>query len=190
MISKKIKKGVKKRFFEASIPLTASKVYLYHYSPENLAGSIVKIDLTKSLRGKNLELRAKIKQNGEKLEGELISLQLLSSYLKKIIYRGTDYVEDSFKVDCKDSTLRIKPLLITRNKVSRQVLKSIRNTAKKHLEGKIKIKTAEEIFSDIITNKLQKELSLKIKKIYPLAICEIRMLEVLAPIDKKSKTEN
>ena len=30
----------------------------------------------------------------------------------------------------------------------------------------------------ILKNKFQKELSLKLKKIYPLSVCEIRMLEV------------
>ena len=38
-------------------------------------------------------------------------------------------------------------------------------------------------FNEIITNKIQKELSLKIKKIYPLALCEIRRFEVL-PVKK------
>jgi ribosomal protein S3AE len=38
--------------------------------------------------------------------------------------------------------------------------------------------SAEGIFDDILKGKIQKELSLKLKKIYPLSLCEIRVLEV------------
>ena len=38
-------------------------------------------------------------------------------------------------------------------------------------------------------NKLQKHLSLKFKKIYPLSLCEIRVLEIKTPIKKEEKTK-
>ena len=184
---KKRPKGARKKFFEIEIPLIATKMHLYGYSPESLEGNVVKLDLTKSLRGKNLELKAKIKLKGEKLNGELMSLRLLPSYIKRAMRRGTDYVESSFEVTCKDAKLRIKPFMITRKRVSRVVRKAIRNLAKKHLEDKIKSINTEELFSEIMTNKLQKELSLKIKKIYPLALCEIRILEVISRLEKTEK---
>jgi len=184
----KRKKTVRKKFFEVSIPLTSVKVHLYSYSPEDLVNNIVKIDLTKMMRGKNVELRAKVKLDNGELVGVLTSLQLLPIYLRRVIRRGTDYVEDSFEVNCKDSKLRIKPFMITRKRVSRAVRKAIRDTAKKHLESKIKVRTTKEIFSEIMTNKLQKELSLKIKKIYPLSLCEIRMLNVIEYLKKEDKS--
>ncbi len=190
MIKTKIKKGARKKFFEVKIPLTAAKVHLYGYSQEELEGSTVKLDLTRSLKGKNLELRARVKLRENELVGEFISLQLLQSYIKKIMRRGINYVEDSFEVECKDAKLVIKPFLITRKKVSRKVRSFIRETAKKYLIAKAKIRTSEELFSEIIANKLQKELSLKIKKIYPLGLCEIRMLKVIGKIEKdKAKIE-
>ena len=186
MVTKtKIKKGTRKKFFEVKMPFTATKVHLYGYSPEDLEGSIVKLDLTRSLKGKNLELRARAKLEENELVGEFVSLQLLQSYIKKVMRRGVNYVEDSFEVECKDAKLSIKPFLITRNKVSRKVRSFIRETAKKHLIAKARIRTSDELFSEIITNKLQKELSLKIKKIYPLGLCEIRMLKVLGKLEKK-----
>jgi ribosomal protein S3AE len=183
------KKGTRKKFFPIDIPLTATKAHLYSYSPEDLEGNIITLDLTKNLRGKNLELKIKIKLVKENLAGDLISLRLLPSYLKRVMRRGTDYIEDSIKIDCKDAKLIIKPFMITRKRVSRAVRATIRNNAKKHLESKIKVKNIEEIFSEITTNKLQKDLSQKIKKTYPLALCEIRMIKVLGPIDKKTKPE-
>ena len=172
-------KGARKKFFEVSMPLISTKVHLYGYSPEDLEGNIVKIDLTRSLRGKNMELKARVNLKGGKLEGEPLSLQIMPSYIKKIMRRGTDYVEDSFEVQCKDATILIKPFMITRRRVSRVIIKTIRETARKHLTSKITIRNTEELISEIMTNKLQKELSLKIKKIYPLSLCEIRVFKVI-----------
>ena len=42
----------------------------------------------------------------------------------------------------------------------------------------VKDKKCEEVFDEIIKNQLQKPLSLKLKKIYPLSLCEIRILEI------------
>jgi len=183
------KKGARKKFFEVKVPITATKIHLYGYSPEELEGSVIKLDLTRSLRGKNVELKAKIILQNDELTSELFSLKLMSPYIKRAIRRGTDYVEDSFEINCKDAKLRIKPFMITRKRVSRAIKKAIRETAKKHLESKIKLRTKEELFSEIITNKLQKELSLKVKKIYPLSLCEIRVLKVIGPLDKKKENK-
>jgi len=186
-LTTKKKKGMRKKFFTAEIPLTATKVHVYGYSPEEMEGNIVKIDLTKIMRGKNVELRAKLKVDGEKLSGELLRLKILPVYIRRIMRRGVNYVEDSFDVDCKDAKLRVKPFMLTRKRVSRAIKTEIRNTTKKHLEGKMKIRNTSEIFSEIMANKLQKELSLKIKKIYPLGLCEIRTIEIIGKVTPKKE---
>lgn len=179
-------KSVRKKFFEVSVPLTAAKVHVYGHSAEQFEGQIVKVDLTKSLRGKSLELRAKIKNNNGVLESTPVALELLSSYLRKAIRKGTDYVEDSFEIETKDAKMRVKPFLLTRRRVSRAIRKELRENARKFIEGHCKVRSAEEIFSDVTANKLQKELSYKLKKVYPLAFCEIRVLEI---IPEKKMTE-
>src|SRR3989344_5225886 len=161
MAQVKTKKIVKKKFFDVSVPLTATKVKLYAINPEELNNKIIKIDMTKSLKGKNVELKAKV-----------------------------IYAEDSFKTSSKDAKIIIKPFMITRNHVSRQVRKEIRNTAKKFLENHARIKSSRELFSEIMTNKLQKAVSMKVKKIYPLAFCEIRWIEIIGhPIKTKENSE-
>src|SRR3989344_5830874 len=189
-MAKKIRKGARKKFFEISIPLTASKAHLYGYSPEDFNGKTLKLDMSKNLRGKGLELKAKIEVSNEKLNSELLSLQIFPSHIRRSMRRGADYVEDSFETFCKDAKLRIKPFMITRKRVSRKIRKVIRETAKKHLEAHAKARSTKELFSEIMTNKLQKELSLKIKKIYPLALCEIRMLEVVEKLKSKEKNNS
>ena len=69
--------------------------------------------------------------------------------------------------------------MITRNKVSRAVRKELKDTGRKFVESYIKTRDSKEVFEDILTNKIQKELFLKLKKIYPLALCEIRIFELV-----------
>lgn len=183
----KQKKAVKKRFFPVESRLTSTKIQLYALSPEVLVGKTIKLDLTKSLRGKAFELKLKIRQDGSALKADPFSLKLFQSYVRKVVRKGIDYVEDSFETSSKDAKLRIKPLLITRNRVSRGILNALRESTKKNLILHIKIRNSEEVFTDIITNKLQKYLAGKLKKIYPLALCEIRAVEITGLPDKKSE---
>lgn len=183
------KKIVKKKFFEVQVPLTASKVKLYAINQEELNNKIITLDMTKSLKGKNVELKAKTSLKDGKIESELVSMVLIPSYIRRIMRRGIDYVEDSFKTSSKDSELLIKPFMITRNHVSRAVRREIRNTAKKFIESYARIKNSRELFSEIMTNKLQKAISLKVKKVYPLAFCEIRWIEIVGPVKKTKESE-
>ena len=183
------KKGIKKRFYEVEIPMCSAKVHLYGSSVDAFNGKVVKIDLTRSLRGKSFELRAKIKSDGEKLTAETIILGLIMSYIRRVMRKGVDYVEDSFEIDCRNKKVKIKPFMITRKKVSRAVRNNLRENARKYLESKLKTRTDKEIFAEIMANKLQKELSLKLKKIYPLAFCEIRVFEVVGEKSTEGKVE-
>jgi len=175
----KVKKGAKKSFFEVRTPLTATKIQLYGYSAEALDGKIIRLDLTRSLKGKNFELRLKVIKDNEGLRAEPVGLELLGSYIRRMMRLGIEYVEDSFVAECKDGKARIKPFMITRNKVSRAVRRELRNGARKFLEGHLKTRTREELFTEIITNRLQKELFVKSKKVYPLSLCEIRIFEMV-----------
>ena len=57
----------------------------------------------------------------------------MSSFLRRVVRKGTDYIEDSFSAESKDSILRIKPLLITRAKVSKQIRKSFKGKSKRRI---------------------------------------------------------
>ncbi len=173
------KKISKKTFFEVKAPLTSTKISLYAASMDELEGKIIALDLTRSLRGKSFELKMQVKKDQDTLTSEPIALELMGSYIRRMIRGGTDYIEDSFKTESKDNLLIVKPFMITRKKVSRGIRRKIRETAKSHLEAHMKTRTTKELFNEIITNKIQKELSLKIKKIYPLALCEIRRFEIV-----------
>jgi len=168
----------KKKWFDVEIPLLRMKVKLIAYAIEELNGRTIKLDLTRVLRGKSLEAIVKIKVIDGRAEGTVSELNLLGFFIRRMMRNNISYVEDSFSLETLDSTMRLKPFLITRKRVTRAVRKALRDTAKTYLEEYAKDATSEEIFQDIASNKIQRSLSAKLKKVYPLAMCEIRMSKV------------
>ena len=168
----------KKRFFNVDMPLIRKTTQLQAFEIKELGNRFIKYDLTRLLKGKSslITLRTEV------LDSDVVStkpyeLRLLPCYLKRMVRRGTSYVEDSFVAEAKDGSIQIKPFLVTRRKVSRAVRKALRNMANSELTAVVKESSIEDIFSDVLRNKIQKDLAVKLKKIYPLALCEIRVLK-------------
>ena len=168
----------KKRFFDVEIPLIDKETKLIAYEIGELDGRSMKYDLTRMLRGKGLMLTSKVSVKEGKATASPREIKLMPYFLKRMVRKGTNYVEDSFSVECKDGKLKMKPFLVTRRKVPRSVRKTLREKAKEELTNYAKDKDYSEIFKEVLSNKLQKELSLKLKKTYPLSLCEIRVLKV------------
>ncbi|MDP1729504.1 MAG: hypothetical protein Q8L27_04850 [archaeon] len=181
------KKILKKKFFEVNLPLIDGKFEALAHSIEELDNKTIKMDMTRQLKGKNLELIFSLKVNDGKITGYPKSMTILPSFIKHMLHTGIDYVEDSITTETKESLVIIKPFLITRKKVSRAVRRTLRNSAKNWLIDYLKTKTDDELFNDILSNQIQKQLSLKLKKIYPLAICEVRIFKIKKTLNQISK---
>jgi len=168
----------KKRFFDVEIPIINRETQLQAYEIEELNGRMINYDLTRLLKGKSAVFQLSVKNE----DGELIAtprqIKVLPYFLRRMMRKGTNYVEDSFSMECKDAVVRIKPFLITRRKVSRNVRKILREKVREELAKYMKEKDSEVIFEDIIKNDLQRHLSLVLKKVYPLSLCEIRIFKI------------
>ncbi len=172
-------KGKKrKKFFDVNIPLISKETQLYAYDIKDLDKRFIKYDLTRMLRGKSVLLRLQINVEGDNATANPIEMKVMPYFLRRMVRKGTNYVEDSFSTKSKDAEIRIKPFLITRKKVSRAVRKALREKAREELIGYVKNKATTTLFEEIFRNQLQKTLSLKLKKIYPLSLCEIRVFKV------------
>lgn len=168
----------KRRFFNIGIPLIRKTTQLQGFEVKDLDNKYIKYDLTRIFKGKSMLLTVKTKVEGEEVTTIPKELRLMPFYLKRMVRRGTNYVEDSFSVPCKDGQIKIKPFLVTRRKVSRAVRKALRVEANKELTAWAAATESEEMFQDVLKNKVQRELGTKLKKIYPLSLCEIRVLKV------------
>jgi len=168
----------KKKFFDVEIPIINKKTELYAYEQKELENKSIKYDLTRLMRGKGLLLTLKVKLNDGKLVSYPKKLSILPYFIRRILKKGTNYVEDSFTTKAKDNEVIIKPFLVTRRKVSRSIRKSLRNKCKEELLDYIKDKDSESLFEELLRGQLQRNLSQKLKKIYPLSFCDIRILEL------------
>jgi len=178
---------IKRKFFEVEIPLIDMKQELIGKSINSLNNKTIKIDLTRQLKGKSTEMKFIVKVDKEKAIAYPKSLKLMPYFIRRMLRKNISYVEDSINAESQDSKLKIKPFLITRKRVSRAVKRTLRNSARNWIMDYVKDRTNDDIVSEILSNKLQKQLSLKLKKIYPLSLCEIRILEVRAPLEKKEE---
>jgi len=167
----------KKKFFDVEMPLIGKETQMQAYELSELNGRFMRYDLTRALRGKSIMLTLKVKVEDGKATTIPKKIELLPFFVRRMIRKGTNYVEDSFDAECKDSKLRIKPLLVTRRKVSRAIRKELRNKMKEELTEYVKEKESEKLFDEVLKAQMQKVLSLRLKKIYPLALCEIRVFE-------------
>ena len=175
----------KKRFFDVEIPILKKVTQLQAFEIKELEGKIFKYDMTRILRGKNMLLQFKVKVSENTATSYPIQSKLLPYYLKRVVRKGTNYIEDSFSAECKDAQIKIKPLIVSRRKISRAVRKALREKAREELSAYVKDKTSAVLFDDLLKNQIQKPLSLKLKKIYPLSLCEIRIFK----IEKEMKKE-
>jgi len=168
----------KQKFFDVEMPILNKETQLYAYDIDELNGRTITYDLTRLLRGKSVLLEMNVKVDSGKASATPKEFRLLSYFLRRMIRKGTSWVEDSFSADVKDAKVRVKLFLITRKKVSRAVRKALRDKAREETMNYVKDKTASQLFEELLQNKIQKPLSLKLKKIYPLSLCEVRFLGI------------
>jgi ribosomal protein S3AE len=179
----------KKRFYDVEMPLINKETQLLAYDISELENKYIKYDLTRILRGKSILIQFKVSVKDNQAVGFPRGIVLMPYFLRRMIRKGTDYVEDSFITECKDAVLNIKPFLITRRKVSKRVRRGLRDKAKEEIKKYVKDKTSERIFEDILKNKMQKELSQLLKKIYPLSLCEIKSMNIEKDLEMKDVKE-
>ena len=174
----------RKKFQEVDVPLIRGKIELIGDSVEDIEGKTIKLDLTRQLKGKSVEVTVKVVNQNDKLVAHPTKMKLLSYFIRRMIRKKISYVEESLLIPSQESMLVVKPFLITRKRVSRAVRKALRNRAKNWLEDYISQMKDSEVFDEVLSNKLQKPLSLVLKKTYPLSLCEIRVLEIKRPLEK------
>ena len=167
----------KKKFHAVQIPLLSKEIELLGHEG-SFEGRHIKLDLTSTLKGKGLEIKFLVKESKNEITTTPIEAHLLNSYIKRMLRKGTDYVEDSFFTQCADHRIRIKPLLITRKRVSVAVLNGLRKKAKEEITAYVKDKTFETLIQDVMSTTLQKQIMPKLKKIYPLGLAEIRFIGI------------
>ncbi|MDD3175875.1 MAG: hypothetical protein PHU51_05340 [Candidatus Nanoarchaeia archaeon] len=179
----------RKKFFEIENDFLSEKHEAYAMAIEDLDGRRIKLDMTRKAKGKSVDMVFKISVKDQKAGVEPIKLRLMPYFIKHMLRKRISYIEDSFQAQTQESNIIIKPFLITRKRVSRAVRAELRRSVKEIILEKTQLRDNRSLFKDILTGDFQKELSSKLKKIYPLSLCEIRILEVKGDITNKKELE-
>lgn len=166
----------RKRYITVRVPFLRSDIRVLG-EVEALNDKTMKLDMTRRMRGKGLTLVLRIVNKDGKLYAFPNNMELSKSYIRRMMRKRTDYVEDSFKAKTLDLNVTIKPFLITRKKVSRAVRRNLRNTAKEFLLEYIKDRDYYTICQELVDGILQKAMLPRLKKVYPLSFCDLRVFE-------------
>jgi ribosomal protein S3AE len=172
------------RFFEIEIPEINQITRLGGKSETALVGKISKFPLADAVRGKSGEIKyviEKRKDGKDALVGKIKGVRLFLSYISRFARRGVTNINESCKivVDSGKSNVQIKTIIMARKKVGGAVKRHIRNEGYAFLQKTLQDARPEEVFSMILRNELQQKLGQRLKKIYPLAYCEIREANLL-----------
>lgn len=154
------------------------------YDKDQIPGKSLKLNLstvTNNMKKQNMDVSFKITTVVDnKAITTITGTALTNSFLKRLVRRGRDKIDDSFTVRTKDQkVLRIKPFITTMNRTSKSVNSKIRMEARKLIAAQVKNKGYEEFFNDIINLRIQKEIKDTLGKIYPLKSFDIRSSQLL-----------
>jgi ribosomal protein S3AE len=169
----------KLKFVKVEIPTIGMVVDVLAKDLKEMDNKTVTIDLTRQLKGRGLDAVFQIHVQNDKLVAEPVRLTIFGFYIRRMMRKGIDYVEDSFDFDAKDARMTIKLFLITRKKIHRALKHALVLKAREELVIYMKDTLAAKVFEDILAGDLQRHLSQKLKKIYPLTFCDVRDIFVV-----------
>lgn len=133
-------------------------------------------------KSQNVKVTFKIKEiKDNRALTELVKYEIASGSLKRMVHKGKEKIDDSFKLKSRDGVnVRVKPFIVTKSAANRSILTALRKKSQELLADFLKRSDYEAFFQDIIRFKVQSIMKKELKKIYPLAQFQIRILEKLA----------
>jgi|ETNmetMinimDraft_2_1059921.scaffolds.fasta_scaffold34907_3 ribosomal protein S3AE len=150
--------------------------------PSLLVGRTVTVnlmDLTRDPKKQNLKITFKITEiKDNRALTEIKKYQMLPSSIKRMVHQGKSKADSSFILETKDKLkVKIKPVIVTRAKTARSILTKIRKETQDFLAIAVKNQTFSELINSLLNFKIQTQLKQHLRKIYPITVCHIRLLE-------------
>ncbi len=180
-----LKKKKKKNYLLFAKEFNNNEVGETLASEDNLLiGRTIEINLahlTNDPKMQNVKIKFKIKEvKDNKGYVELTKYFMLPTYIRRVVKPGREKIDDSFILITKDKTkIRLKPLMVTKALTQNSVLSSLRNKTKEFMNEYCKKNEYSRFLNDLINHDIQKMLKDNLKKVYPLSVVEIRLMEKL-----------
>ncbi|MBN1377252.1 hypothetical protein JW949_02870 [Candidatus Woesearchaeota archaeon] len=180
------KTGKRKKWYTITAPdMLHNKVLgeIYLREPSDMKGRNIKLNLfniTGDIKKQNVNINFRIKDYADgKGITEFIGYEMSSSTVRRWVRHDISRVDDSFVLKTKDDVfVRVKPLVITFTKAHKPVKTRIRMISRSLLKSIINKNSLNDIFEQLISFKIQKNLKSKVATVHPVKTALIRMLVV------------
>ncbi len=151
----------------------------------SLIGRQLKINLmtlTRDIKKQNINAFFKIAEIKEnKAFTKIIGFTMVPAAVRRLVRRRRNKIENSVILTSKDDiSFRIKPIIITHNKISKAVATDMSTLLLNELKEVVAKTPYTVLLSMILANKLQREIKSKLSKIVPTRVVEIRYAKEVA----------
>ena len=175
-------KRKKKAWYGLYAPSSLNNAFLgesYVYGPDELVGKSIKLNLsmiTNDMKKQNVLVSFRVnKVEDNKGLADLIGYSLSLSYLKRLVRRRRDKIDDSFVAKDKEGKfVRIKTVAMTNSKTYESASSAIRLSLRAKIRKSLKEMSFEEFVNALINIRLQRDWKTSLSKIYPLKFLEVR----------------
>lgn len=189
-------KKKKKNWYTLYAPESLNNAFLGEttvYAPEAMIGKTVSMNLamiTGDMKKQNVITTFRVTEVKEgKGLTELVGYSLSLAYIKRLVRRKRDKIDDSFLAKTKDSKIvRVKTVAMTNSKTYDSASSAIRLSLRAKIKKALKEATFEEFVNSLVNIRLQKEWKNSLGKIYPLKFLEVRYVS-LEDVKKNIKDE-
>lgn len=172
----------KKRWFSIVAPKEFKEQFLGEtsaFDESSLVGRKIGVNLMSLIgdpKKQNSKMVFKVTSvKDSKAHTEIIAYEMLQAFVRRLNRKEANKTEDSFICETKDNVKVVfKPVLVTNNKTSNLVLTSLRLKTREFITENVKDITYMDVINDVISSNIQKSLRTVLKKIYPLAVCELK----------------
>lgn len=146
------------------------------------------MQLTGDMKRQNINIMFKV---NDVKEGKGLTIpvkfEISSSSLRRFAKREKDKLTDSFVVKTSDNILvRIKPLMITNNATKGSIQSALIRNCRAICKELVNNSSFEQLITDLVMYRFQKQVKEMIHKTYPLRTFEVRVLQ----IENKKKKES
>ena len=153
----------------------------YLSSPEQALGKTLKVnlkDLTGNVKDQSAYVNFKVEAlDGNVLKASVIGYELTPTYVKRMVRKNTNRLDDYFVLATKDGKeLVVKTLMVTQSKTQRSIQKQLRKKLQELLGEEVQKSTLEIFVSNLVTRKVQMNVKKLLHKIYPLNDVAVRVL--------------
>ena len=184
---RKVLKVKKKKWVEIVAPKIFNEISLgrtYVVQKEDILNKFITVNLmniTRDPKKQSINVTFRVNNTlGEKVKTEIVKYAMQPTAVRRFVRRQKDKVDDSFIVKSKDNIkIRVKPILVTIAPASKPVQSSLRAKARQVIANEIAKLSYEKFIEEVIQRAFQKKVKSQIKNIFPLAICEIRVAEIV-----------